>query len=206
MPTKRFDSLEPERQRALLDAAAAEFSTHGYEQASLNRILAAAGMSKGQAYYYFEDKADLYATVLRDAILRFVAACGSIGPVDDVEGFWTEVTRTSRGGLRYYRQDPHIAGLLRSLLRDGLATAPVADLRALSNAWMAALLASGQAVGAVRDDLPLDLMLAVGTAVTEGFDLWLVEHLDELDEPALDRLCDQVVDLYRRMATPTEVR
>src|SRR5690349_341338 len=115
MPTKRFETLEPERQRHLLDAAAAEFAAHGFEQASFNRILTRAGTSKGAMYYYFEDKADLYATVVRDAVGRFVDYCGAPRPAADADAFWAEVERTSARALRYYRQDPHIAGLVRSL-------------------------------------------------------------------------------------------
>ncbi len=40
------------------------FVAHGYVGASLNRILDDAGISKGAAYYYFDDKADLYATAI----------------------------------------------------------------------------------------------------------------------------------------------
>ena len=49
-------------------------------------------------------------------------------------------------------------------------------------------------------------MLSIGTAVTEGFDLWLVQHVDELDEEGFDRLAATITDLYRRMATPVEAR
>jgi AcrR family transcriptional regulator len=204
VPTKRFESLDPERKALLLDAAAAEFAAHGFEAASFNRIIERAGTSKGAIYYYFEDKADLYATVVRDAVTRFVAYCGPIGPASDAAAYWAEVERMSQQSLRYYRRDPHIAGLVRSLVRDGLAVAPVVEIRALTAAWLAQLALVGQAVGAIRDDLPLELVLSVGTAVTEGFDLWLVQHLDELDDAALDRLAAVITDLYRRMATPVE--
>ena len=45
-----------EHKQKLLDAALAEFNEYGYEQASINRILAQAGMSKGQFYYHFKNK------------------------------------------------------------------------------------------------------------------------------------------------------
>src|SRR5690349_20161096 len=101
MPTKRFDALEPDRRAHLLDAAAAEFAAHGYEAASMSRILARAGTSKGAIYYYFEDKADLYATVVRDAVLRFVAYCGTPEPVTDAASFWDSIQRLSRSSIRY---------------------------------------------------------------------------------------------------------
>ena len=143
---------------------------------------------------------------MRDAVTRFVAYCGPIAPAADADAYWAEVERMSQQSLRYYRRDPHIAGLVRSLLRDGLAVAPVTEIRALTAAWLGQLALVGQAVGAIRTDLPLDLMLSIGTAVTEGFDLWLVQHVDELDDEGFDRLAATITDLYRRMATPVEAR
>src|SRR5512136_3484913 len=67
MPLARFNRLEPERQRRLLAAAAQEFAAEGYEGASLGWIAEEAGFSKPALYYYFEDKADLYTTVVRES-------------------------------------------------------------------------------------------------------------------------------------------
>src|SRR5512135_705009 len=68
MPFSRFEKLAPEKRERLLDAAAREFAMHGFADASINRILEQAQMSKGATYYYFEDKADLFCTVVRYAI------------------------------------------------------------------------------------------------------------------------------------------
>jgi AcrR family transcriptional regulator len=38
--------------------------------ASLNRILEQAGISKGSAYYYFDDKADVFLTVVQRYLLE----------------------------------------------------------------------------------------------------------------------------------------
>jgi AcrR family transcriptional regulator len=70
-PRARLRALPADRQAQLLDPAEQEFANHGFAKASLNRILAAAGMSKGQAYYYIADKGDLYAAVLWRAFARF---------------------------------------------------------------------------------------------------------------------------------------
>ena len=64
MPRPRFEKLAEGKRRRILEAAAKEFATYGYENASLNRMLEEAGISKGAAYYYFDDKADLYTTTL----------------------------------------------------------------------------------------------------------------------------------------------
>src|SRR5579863_2209492 len=64
MPRLRFQRAPAEKREPLLDAATHEFAAHGYDDASINRILLAAGFSKGSFYYYFDDKADLAAAVL----------------------------------------------------------------------------------------------------------------------------------------------
>ena len=64
MVHERFDNLDAEKQERLFEAAADEFASHGFDGASLNRIIDRAGMSKGSLYYYFNDKNDLFATVI----------------------------------------------------------------------------------------------------------------------------------------------
>ncbi|AZO29884.1 MULTISPECIES: TetR/AcrR family transcriptional regulator [Mesorhizobium] len=44
------------RREELLDQAQALFLTHGYDKASLNDVIAAAGISKGAFYHYFPSK------------------------------------------------------------------------------------------------------------------------------------------------------
>src|SRR5436853_6151075 len=56
---------DAERSRAaILDAAEASFSEHGYDAASLNDIGAAAGLSRGTPSYFFGSKEQLYVAVL----------------------------------------------------------------------------------------------------------------------------------------------
>ena len=68
MARARFQKLSPEKQEAILAAAADEFAERGYGAASLNRIIERAGSSKGSLYYYFDDKADLLRTVVERAL------------------------------------------------------------------------------------------------------------------------------------------
>jgi len=62
-----IEKLAPEKREHLLDVAAREFAIHGFANASNNCILEQAQMSKGATYYYFEDKVDLFCTVVRYA-------------------------------------------------------------------------------------------------------------------------------------------
>ena len=53
-----------ERRNELIEAALTEFSSHSYENASLNKIIKKTGISKGTFYYNFEDKKALYLFIL----------------------------------------------------------------------------------------------------------------------------------------------
>ena len=55
------DVLSPEKQHQILRGAATVFAQDGYEGASMSRIAACAGVSKGTLYNYFESKAELFA-------------------------------------------------------------------------------------------------------------------------------------------------
>ncbi|MFD9001481.1 TetR family transcriptional regulator [Streptomyces sp. NPDC059582] len=55
------------RQR-ILDAAGREFETTGYGGASVNRIIAAAGATKGAFYHHFASKQHLATTLLRETL------------------------------------------------------------------------------------------------------------------------------------------
>lgn len=65
------DVLSPEKHRQILRGAAAIFSQDGYEGASMSRIAACAGVSKGTLYNYFAGKAELFsAWVARECELK----------------------------------------------------------------------------------------------------------------------------------------
>ena len=204
MPTRRFDNLDPFKRTVILTAAAEEFAAHGFEAASMNRIIESAGTSKGSMYYYFEDKEDLYATVVRDTVTRFLAYCGMPKPVTDADGYWAEVERFTRSGIEYYTIDPNLAGVVRSLATSGSSSGPLNEARSTLASWTDAFISIGQAVGAVRDDMPKSLILTVVVALSEGIDLWLADHVDTLSADDRERLIVRLLDMYQRIAAPME--
>src|SRR5437762_7531540 len=139
MARPRFEKLDPKLRASILNVAAIEFAEHGYEAASYNRIIERSGLSKGAIYYYFDDKEDLYATVLRDALQRLVLDHGNMGIAVDAFSFWHEFEAWSVRSLVAFQKDPHAVGLARSLLKAmsrGAAGGVVADLRRFARAWM----------------------------------------------------------------------
>lgn len=67
--SEKRKALRQARRRAeILAAAAEEFATSGYHEASLRRIGERVGLSKPSLYYYVSSKSDLLAELLTDAI------------------------------------------------------------------------------------------------------------------------------------------
>ena len=91
MPLPRFEKMPEDKKENILEAAAMEFAANGYEKASINRILERAGISKGAAYYYFEDKADLIATVVRHYWLQFLEEPDAVFMEFQAEDFWQKI-------------------------------------------------------------------------------------------------------------------
>lgn len=206
MPLPRFDKLAPERKRVLLDAALAEFAEHGYQAASLNRIIGAAGVSKGAIYYWFADKADLYQTVIEDHFGEMLAA--GEGGIDfgalTADAFWEQFAAWSHAAVQGALARPEV----RALARDAMALytsgerALFGRIEALGQGWMDGLVARGRVLGVIRDDLPAALLAQLGIAIDTVLDHWYVERFETYEPAAVDAMVAVYVDLFRRLWEP----
>jgi len=59
-----------EKTEAILDGAMREFLTHGYAATSMDRVAAAAGVSKATVYSHFQDKEGLFAALIQQLALQ----------------------------------------------------------------------------------------------------------------------------------------
>jgi TetR/AcrR family transcriptional regulator len=64
MPHQTFFNLPQEKRQQILQVAIDEFAENDYDNVSISRIVARAGIAKGSFYQYFADKEDLYGHVL----------------------------------------------------------------------------------------------------------------------------------------------
>lgn len=107
----RTKQADPLARRQILAAALDVFSKQGYAGTTLDDITAAANLSKGAIYWYFESKADLFATLLGERASIFSeilldAARGARGPLAALEAMWLrwmEALETDRGYQAYVR-------------------------------------------------------------------------------------------------------
>lgn len=69
MATELFYKLKEDKKKAILDAAKHEFEVFPYSDASINRIIKVAGISRGSFYLYFSDKNDLLMTLIQETLI-----------------------------------------------------------------------------------------------------------------------------------------
>lgn len=202
MPLPRFEKLDASRKHAILGAAAEEFGEYGFEHASYNRIIRRAGISKGAMYYYFSDKDDLFQTVLATALTEFLEQIGFPFEADGADAFWAACERMYARSLAYMLASPNNAALCLGITRARQRSGDHPVVQALSEQvsdWARALVRRGQELGAVREDLPEDLLVQVAVSVMDAGDRWIEARWDEFGADDVDETARMLVALYRRI-------
>ena len=206
MPFPRFSKLSQERRERILDAAAREFADYGFEDASMNRILEHAKISKGVAYYYFADKADLFATTVHYCVRRLELIDIELNPaVLKAENFWSIFSELHRRPLLHSFDRPWMFGAIRAagkLSPAALEKEPLATLAKQITMWIMNIVKRGQQLGMIRTDVPDELIFAWLAALDDASDRWLLAHWHTLDRAAVARYSDQTVEAMRRAVSP----
>ncbi len=204
-PLPRFEKLPPAKRRLILDAAAAEFAENGFEGASFNRIIAAAGISKGAMYYYFADKADAYGAVLDDVLLRMREAVADLPEPTDAEGFWAMIAAGTERLNETFFSDEQLAALARGLYQSGGSNPAYRRLMAQSLELVEGLIVRGQAHGAVRTDLPTELLAEATTGLMVAIDRWFAEAVTSTPMDELEPLVPKVLAMTQDLLEPRGV-
>lgn len=203
MPRSRFSRLDPGQQQAILRAAVDEFAAHGFRDASLNRVIDAAGVSKGSMYYYFDGKADLYAHVTAVELGRLFEELGPFPvPVDDPDGFWSAIEGYYLDLMTALTGSPQLLALIRGWLAasaDPALRQAQHELERTLLPWLERAITTGQGIGAVRTDLPSGLLLAVVVGMGQAMDTWLMTRRDGAPLP---EVVGALVGMMRRALAP----
>ena len=186
MPPK----LSNERALRIGAAAREEFARRGYSGARVEQIARRAGVNKQLLFYYYHSKRGLFQAVLSQAAGELENALSGLAmpsgaPLD-------RLRLTLQAQFEFLARNPQIVALLGQGTRSNAAFAPAIKR-------LVVLLAEGQGLGQVRDDLDPHLaaaqalVLMVGYLAMEGV---VAASARPLDEPALrERWREAAVDL-----------
>ena len=207
MPRPRFEKLPLERRQAIMEAAAKELALRGYEGASLNRILEQANLSKGAAYYYFDGKEDLLATMFAYLWERLIAEVTLDMSAVTAETFWAGLEAIGDRFMQSAKEEPWLmsaAKAIWALPTEARMKGPLGEAFLAMEGWMASILKRGVELKVVRDDLPLGLLLAMVLGMDEAGDRWVLEHFEELGEAEVQRIWKIVFGMWQKMLSPEE--
>lgn len=197
--------------RAIVEAAGAQFATHGYEGTSFSRVAEAMGKPKSAiGYHLFASKESLAGAVVddqEDRWLRIEAALDRPGALPELVVFLLTAARTvevcpvAAGAVR----------LLQDLPRLGLAVERRFDVWGFTREHLAAELAlRGVPVAAADLDLAVDVLLSATFGVLSyrsprAADGDLAERLRALWIPLLAHLGIADADAVVRAARPLDL-
>jgi AcrR family transcriptional regulator len=205
MARPRFSKLDEAEQHRILKASAEEFTAKGFDGTSLNRLIDRLGISKGSFYYYFDDKADLFSTVANHAWELFLPGAEVDLSIFTEMNYWAVLSEYMRETRARVREHPWLVGFTRMIYNPPAVPEierSMAERFAEARELQGALIRRGQELGTVRDDLPVDLMLALLTGADEAADRWFVDHWEHESEDENERLFEEVFAIFKRMMEP----
>jgi AcrR family transcriptional regulator len=208
MARPRFQRMDPVRREALLEAAAKEFAQVGYEGASINRILGSLGLSKGAFYYYFDDKADLAATVLVWVFRDVLDLYTQMRLPEDRTEFWDAIGQIATSSMALLENAPYADALSSRLghafANDGALSERVRQASAQTTSALVNIWARGQALGAVRSDISAPMLITLCQGIKEALIRAYLPEARVLSRAELERLTSMNLDLIRRDSEPGE--
>src|SRR5699024_116726 len=198
--TTALQRLDPAKRQKLVLLAAEEFAAHGLASASLNRVLAAAGMSKSSFYHLLASKQDLFDLAVGDLAAAVAAELAVPGPEvfagpqdrDRIDTLIAELGKVLLSNDRAV-----LLGQLVYATLDESPTPPAPVARIVD--WLGEVLAVGRSSGQVRTDLPADLQQQLLIAVLRTLDEWSVRHMEEFTRDQLTQLVTAQSALLHRM-------
>lgn len=200
-PRRRGRPRASERRAAdtraeLLDGATKVFAERGYQAATVDEIVAKAGLSKGTFYWHFESKEELFATLLEEQIDRPVRALIEVTGSAPAEGATAPVV--SHGLAALFQQQRELVLLLHeywsAAARDEqLRTRYLERQRALRDALADALAARHARTG-VPLAIPADALATAFIALAEGLSLEALLDPDSVEEDLLGEILSLVYD------------
>lgn len=161
MPKQTFFNLPDEKRQIIVNVAIEEFADYGFDAASINRIVANSGISKGSFYQYFADKLDLFkhlVDILAQEKREFFRDKHPPGANLDTFQYYRWLVKT---GMEFNSTHPRLTqAISRVLLTEGMFYGKhFEEYRQQSTMMLAGMLRQAIARGEV--DPSIDIELAV---------------------------------------------
>ena len=196
MPAETWWNLPPEKRERVTEAAMIEWGKRGFSAGSLNVIAREAGIAKGSLFQYFDDKLDMFTTIVEAGIARIRdAALDGVDVHNDA--FFPALRHIVRNWLAFFSSHPVERGLAYAAGYEvdqeaGAAVRSVTSAHFVSE--LTPLVKGAVARGEFRPDADVDQVISMVVL--------LLRHLDKAPfyphvDPVLDLTSKRPADVER---------
>jgi len=198
--------MKPARRQLLFAAATRAFTAHGFEQASLNRIIGEIGMSKSSFYHYFANKTELFQQIVHQAVAPFAEMIEGFTPEKlSKDRFWPAIMAITNISTDLLQSHPEVFQVGRMFHRNlhqpnGICE----DLMVGPMRLLTRTLEHGKVIGAIRDDLPSSLLLDGVVALGMATDRWVLLHTEQYTPEEFEVLNSKILGMFIRILAPDE--
>lgn len=199
IPTQTFFNLPEAKRQALISIAIDEFAEHDFQNASISRIVAKAGIAKGSLYQYFADKEDLYLYLIDLAGQEKQKFLGGQQPPSPDMGLFPYLEWLLETGTHFRFAHPKLEQVVARALSpgQGMRTDLGKRLKEQTEAYWRQLVQLGVEKGDVDPGYDTGLVAWVFTVLTSELGWYALSRVGPHppDDP-------QLADRYNREAAP----
>lgn len=149
-----FDNIPPEKRRRIIETATMEFAKKGYHDASISNIASKSGVSVGSIYKYFDNKQDLFLTIVDHSISRMEKLL--LGLAKEDEDVIIKVEKILREIISASREDGILIKLYNSMTAVNdkkLARQFAVEMESMTAEIYIEAVKEGQKSGEIRKDI-----------------------------------------------------
>jgi len=183
-------------QEGLWNAALEAFATQAFREASLNEIIRKAGMNKGSFYYRFNDKLDLYLSLMERMAVEKLALISAQSMQGMGSDFFEDFRNMALLSLRFAQKEPRYLGLWRKFMSedDEIKRQLHEEFGAMSQDALNAMVEISKAQGKIRKETSTLLVTTIISALLNTID----QVIDpESSEDEIIAEIDRLIDLLK---------
>jgi AcrR family transcriptional regulator len=195
LPKETFFNLPEDKRNLIVEAAIDEFAVYSFDQASINRIVANAGIAKGSFYQYFEDKKDLFLFLMGVIAEEKIAYISPVMLNPAEYDIFTVLHELFLSGAKFASEQPRYAAIANLLVANKQAPIYkelITESRPLSIALFEPLIKQAIDRGEVRPELDVEMLNFVIATMNQA----LVEYSSEQRNGPVHESVIASVDAY----------
>ena len=177
-----FKNLESDKQQRILSTAVDEFASHGFRQASINRMVQKLGIAKGSIFQYFGTKEGLFHVVFDHAVELVRRSLRQVKQDTAESDFFERIRQSLLAGVLFIDRHPRVYKIyLKMVFQEDfpLRAEFLQQIHLFSSEYLRPVVESGIANGDLRSDLNIEATVFFLDALMDRFlQAYCVSFLD----------------------------